>query len=104
MGRPANSSVVAAATLRTASSKGSAVLSDVDCTPLTLRTYWRAAASISSGVASGSSPRSVVMFLHTSPPQEARRRREAVADLIACSSSSRLILDRPGRSSSVALS
>jgi hypothetical protein len=33
-------------------------------TPLTFRTYWRAAARISSGLAAGSSPRSVVMFRH----------------------------------------
>src|ERR1700675_4589131 len=32
--------------------------------PLTLRTYWRAAAAISSAVAGGSSPRSSVMFRH----------------------------------------
>jgi hypothetical protein len=32
--------------------------------PVTLRTYWSAAASISSGVAGGSSPRSSVMFRH----------------------------------------
>ncbi|QGG96187.1 LLM class flavin-dependent oxidoreductase [Actinomarinicola tropica] len=32
--------------------------------PPTLRTYWRAAASISSAVATGSSPRSVVMLRH----------------------------------------
>src|SRR5205807_1218000 len=35
-------------------------------TPLTLRTYWRAAAAISSSVAGGSSPRSVVMLRHMS--------------------------------------
>ena len=33
-------------------------------TPVTLRTNWRAAASISSRVAGGSSPRSSVMFRH----------------------------------------
>ena len=44
--------------------EGGAVVADVVCTPLTLRTYWRAAASISSAVASGSRPRSVVMFRH----------------------------------------
>jgi hypothetical protein len=32
-----------------------------------LRTYWRAAASISSSVAWGSRPRRVVMFRHTRP-------------------------------------
>jgi hypothetical protein len=35
--------------------------------PLTLRTYWRAAASISSAVAGGSRPRRVVMFRHMLP-------------------------------------
>ena len=35
---------------RTASSKAASVAADTDCTPLTLRTYWRAAASISSAV------------------------------------------------------
>jgi hypothetical protein len=33
-------------------------------TPLTFRTYWRAAATTSSSVASGISPRNVVMFRH----------------------------------------
>ena len=37
---------------------------EVLVTPLTLRTYWRAAATTSSGVAAGSRPRSVVMFRH----------------------------------------
>ena len=55
---------MAAVTCATARSKASDVAADVDWTPLTLRTYWRAAASISSPVAEGSSPRSVVMFLH----------------------------------------
>lgn len=55
---------MAAVTCATARSKASDVAAEVDCTPLTLRTYWRAAASISSPVADGSSPRSVVMFLH----------------------------------------
>ncbi len=56
--------LVAAVTRRTARSNASFVRSDGAVTPLILRTYWRAAASISSGVASGSSPRSVVMFRH----------------------------------------
>ena len=60
-GREARSDVVALVICFTARSKASSVAGDVDCTPLTLRTYWRAAASISSGVATGSSPRSVVM-------------------------------------------
>src|SRR6516165_6913088 len=63
-GSPTKSSAVASVTRVTARSKASSVWGDVDCTPLTLRTYWRAAASISSGVASGFSPRSVVMFRH----------------------------------------
>src|SRR5437588_2658087 len=54
----------ASATLATASSNAASVRGDVVCTPLTLRTYWRAAASISSLVASGSRPRRVVMFRH----------------------------------------
>src|SRR5690606_32372683 len=45
-------------------SNGSLVASDTVCTPLTLRTYWRAAASISSSVADGSRPRRTVMFRH----------------------------------------
>jgi hypothetical protein len=46
-----SSSAVAEATISTARSKASSVRSDRDWTPLTLRTYCRAAASISSGVA-----------------------------------------------------
>ena len=49
---------------RTASSKGSSVAGEVFWTPLTFRTYWRAAASISSDVASGSRPRRVVILRH----------------------------------------
>ena len=48
----------------TAASNAASVAGEVFCTPLILRTYWRAAASISSGVATGSSPRSVVMLRH----------------------------------------
>jgi len=48
----------------TARSNASAVAGEGFWTPLILRTYWRAAASISSGVACGSRPRSVVMFRH----------------------------------------
>ena len=40
-------------------------------TPLILRTNWRAAASISSRVAGGSSPLSSVMFLHMEPKRRA---------------------------------
>ena len=56
--------VVASVTRVTASSNAASLAADVACTPLTLRTYWRAAASISSGVAAGCSPRSVVMLRH----------------------------------------
>ncbi len=66
-GRSAMRSVVAAVTRRTARSNVSFVRSDGAVTPLILRTYWRAAASISSGVASGSSPRNVVMLRHMAP-------------------------------------
>ena len=48
--------MVASVTRRTASSNGSSSGDDTDCTPLTLRTYWRAAASISSAVAAGCEP------------------------------------------------
>src|SRR5438270_2805033 len=56
-----------AAISATAASNGSRVLSLRVWTPVTLRTYWRAAASISSGVARGSRPRSVVMLRHMAP-------------------------------------
>ena len=59
--------MVAAVTASTARSNASPVAAEVDCTPLILRTYCRAAASISSGVAPGSSPRSVVMLRHMRP-------------------------------------
>ncbi len=55
---------VAAATWVTARSTAAAVAADGAPTPLTFRTYWRAAASISASVTGGSRPRSVVMFLH----------------------------------------
>jgi hypothetical protein len=63
-GNSAKSSVVASCTRRTARSTAASVRGDGDWTPLTLRTYWRAAASISCGVASGCSPRRVVMLRH----------------------------------------
>ena len=44
--------------------EGLGVGRDGRVTPLTLRTYWRAAAAISSAVAAGSSPRNSVMFRH----------------------------------------
>src|SRR5690606_36467277 len=52
-GRAESSSAVTAAIRATASSNTASVAVEVFWTPLTLRTYWRAAASISSGVASG---------------------------------------------------
>ena len=63
-GRSANSSVVAAATAATAASKTSVVLADGSRIPLILRTYWRAPASISAELASGSRPRRMVMLRH----------------------------------------
>ncbi len=57
-------SAVAFRTRCTALSTACSVRADVDCTPLTLRTNWRAAASISSAVASGCKPRRVVMLRH----------------------------------------
>ena len=62
--RPASSRVVISVTSATAVSKGSTLTPDGRVMPLTLRTYWRAAASISSGVAAGCRPRSSVMFRH----------------------------------------
>ena len=55
---------MASATNATACSKAASVAADVFCTPLTLRTYWRAAASISAVVAGGAKPRRVVMLRH----------------------------------------
>ena len=55
---------MAVAMRMTAFSKATSVVEDGALTPLTLRTNWRAADSISSAVASGSNPRSVVMFRH----------------------------------------
>lgn len=58
--------MVTAVISATARSKAPSVAADVDWTPLILRTYCRAPASISSDVAAGSRPRNVVMFLHIS--------------------------------------
>jgi hypothetical protein len=63
-GKPLSSVDVAVVMLLTARSNASSVAGDVVCTPLTFRTYWRAADSISSAVASGSRPLRMVMFLH----------------------------------------
>lgn len=51
----------------TAFSMAGSVAPERVATPLTFRTNWRAAASTSSGVAGGSSPRNGVMFLHMGP-------------------------------------
>src|SRR2546429_570355 len=60
----ASKRVVVAATWATAASKAWALADEGRVKPLTLRTYWRAAASISSVVAGGSSPRNSVIFRH----------------------------------------
>jgi hypothetical protein len=57
-------SVVASVMRRTAASKALSVVGEVDWTPETFRTYWRAADSISSAVALGCRPLRVVMFRH----------------------------------------
>ncbi len=62
-----SSRVVVAVTSATAASKASTLAPVGRVRPLTLRTYWRAAASISSWVAAGSSPRSSVMLRHMRP-------------------------------------
>jgi len=66
-GSEASSRVVIAVTSATAVSKASALAAVGRVTPLTLRMYCRAAASISSEVAAGSRPRSSVMFRHIRP-------------------------------------
>jgi hypothetical protein len=71
-GSACRSSAVARATAATAWSIAGSLARDPPVSPLTLRTYWRAAASISSAVACGSKPRSVVMFRHTGPSLEVR--------------------------------
>lgn len=63
-GRASSNRVVVAVTSATAASNASAVAADGCVMPLTLRTYWRAAAAISTGVAGGCSPRSSVMLRH----------------------------------------
>jgi len=63
-GSSASSAADTSVTAATARSNASTVAGEGFWTPLILRTYWRAAASISSGVACGSRPRSVVMFRH----------------------------------------
>src|SRR5215211_4136974 len=66
-GRPDSTSAVARVTVATACSNAASVAGVGRVTPLTLRTYWRAAASISSVVAGGSRPRRVVMLRHMPP-------------------------------------
>ncbi len=56
--------LVIAATSSTARSKAGSLAFDGFCEPLTLRTYWSAAARTSSSVAGGSKLWSVLMFLH----------------------------------------
>lgn len=63
-GNSANKSNVARATLWTAFSNASSVRAEAECTPLTLRTNWRAASAISCSVAAGCKPRSIVMLRH----------------------------------------
>ena len=70
-----------AVTSATAASKASTLAAVGRVMPLTLRTYWRAAASISSAVAAGSRPRSSVMFRHmksSMPPVYGRACRNRV--------------------------
>src|ERR1700757_1497046 len=61
-GSASNSRAVVAATSATATSKASTLADDGWVMPLTLRTYCRAAAAISSVVAGGSRPRKSVVF------------------------------------------
>lgn len=63
-GSSASTWAVAPATAATAALNASRVTSVTFPMPVTLRMYWIAAASISSGVAGGSSPRKVVMLRH----------------------------------------
>src|SRR5438045_2992588 len=64
---PSSNVRVAAATARTASSNTAWLAADGRVVPLTLRTYWMAAASISSEVVGGSKLWSTRMFLHMGP-------------------------------------
>src|SRR5205823_8802710 len=63
-GSSLRSVVVAAATAATARSKTTSAPAGGRVVPLTLRTYCRAAASISAAVAGGCSPRRIVMLRH----------------------------------------
>src|SRR5689334_14619053 len=67
------------ATSSASSSSSTATLMLGFATPVTLRMYCRAAASISSRVAGGSSPRSSVMFRHIGARLGPRRNRESRA-------------------------
>ena len=64
---------MATVTALTACSKAGSAGAEGARIPLTLRTYWRAAASISVCVAAGSSPRSTVMFRHMAVTLPARQ-------------------------------
>ena len=64
----ASNSLVMAATSSTARSNTASFAFDGFCDPLTLRTYWSAAARTSSSVAGGSKLWSVLMFRHMPEP------------------------------------
>jgi hypothetical protein len=67
-GNAANSRSVTPAISSTASLNALDVNSGPEVTAATFLAYWSAAAWISSVVAGGSSPRSMVMFRHIAPP------------------------------------
>lgn len=69
-----------AVTSATAVSNASTFGPDGRVMPLTLRTYWRAAASTSSSVAAGSKPRNSVMFLHMTSTIGARGQAVTVSE------------------------
>jgi hypothetical protein len=73
-GRARMSSVVTSAMRSTASSKAASDPFGAVRVPLTFRTYCRAASSISSGVAGGCRPRSVVMLRHIGRTSSIERR------------------------------
>src|SRR5690348_9371887 len=79
-GSCSSSRVVVSVTSATAASNASALAAEGWVTPLTLRTYWRAAAALSSAVAGGCRPRRSVVFRHIFPTISAARRRRFPAD------------------------
>ncbi len=92
-------------TSATAVSKASTLDPEGRVIPLTLRTYWRAAASISSGVAAGSRPLSSVMFRHMDTTIGAQQgcgygeRMSTATDVLLIDTTDRirtLTLNRPG--------